>query len=116
MNTEFIATLENFKGFMTSDAAPGYVSRYCRELDKKRWEWFYNQMVIAQELTNDLEYLFYVLKWILEYDFDDLAYEMYCQDMMDPECLDRTLIKPTRWAECDKKYRIRFTYEYKLAT
>jgi hypothetical protein len=72
-------------------------------------------MIIALELTDEPEYLFYVLTWISKYDYDDLAYEMYCQDMTDPECRQETLIKPTRWAECDRKYYIRFVYEYKLS-
>jgi len=115
MNTEFMTTLRSFKTFMTSNSVPNYVYRYCSSLGKGQWEWFYNQMIIAFEFTDNLEYLFYVLKWILKYDFDDIAYEMYCQDMLDPECRGETLIKPTRWGECDKKYYIRFTYEYNLA-
>ena len=116
MNTEYMATLRSFKAHMTSSAVPNYVNRYCNNLDKEQWNWFYNQMAIAFELTNAPEYLFYVLKWILKYDFDDIAYEMYCQDMADPECREETLIKPARWAECDEKYYIRFTYEHRLAT
>ena len=101
---------------MTSKAVPNYVFRYCRELNKAQWEWFYKQMIIAIELTNEPEYLFYILKWILKYDYDDLAYEMYCHDILDPESRKETLIKPSKWVECDTKYRIRFAYEYELAT
>ena len=110
-----MATLRSFKTFMTSDAVPNYVYRYCKPLGKDQWEWFYRQMTVALELTDEPEYLFYVLKWILKYDFDDLAYEMYCQDMADPECRKESLIKSARWAECDGKYHTRFTYEYQLA-
>ena len=34
----------------------------------------------------DISYLLYGLKWILKYDFDDLSYAVYFQDIMDPEC------------------------------
>ena len=96
---------------MTSDAVPNYVYRYCSELDEAQWKWFYKQMKTAFELTEEPEYLFYALKWILKYDFDDLAYEMYCQDMLNPESRKETLIKPTSWEECDRKYHKRFVYE-----
>jgi len=115
MNTEYMKTLKRFKEYMTSDAVPNYVYRYCNGLSKAQWEWFYKQMIVAHELTDELDYLFYALKWILKYDYDDLAYEMYCQDMIDPECREETLIKPSRWAECDRKYHIRFVYEFQLA-
>ena len=115
MNTEYMSTLKYFKVFMTSEAIPNYVYRYCIGLGKAQWEWFYNQMIVAHALTDEPDYLFYVLKWILKYDYDDLAYEMYCHDIMDPECREETLIKPSRQAECDRKYHIRFAYEYQLA-
>ena len=112
MNIGFMATLRNFKAFMGSDAIPGYLSRYCSKLENDQWEWFYDQMNIAFGLTDEPEYLFYALKWILKFDYDDIAYEMYCQDMMDPECRDENLIKPARWTECGRKYHKRFTEEY----
>ena len=111
-----MTTLRSFKKFMTSNAVPNYVCRYCSSLDKEQWEWFYNQMIIAHELTDELDYLFYALKWILKFDFDDIAYEMYSHDMIDPECRAETLIKPTRWIDCNKKYRKRFVYEYEPTT
>ena len=114
MNTEYMMTLRAFKSFMTSDAVPGYVYRYCSKLGKEQWSWFYKQMNIALELTDEPEYLFYVLKWILKFDYDDIAYEMYCQDMLDPECRDENLIKPARWAECGMKYHKRFVEEYEI--
>ena len=107
-----MTTLKNFKAHMTSDAVPCYVCRYCGKLGKEQWEWFYNQMMIALELTDEPEYLFYTLKWILKCDYGDMAYEMYCHDMMDPECRDKTLIRPSRWAECGRKYHKRFMEEY----
>jgi len=115
MNTEYVATLRNFKAYMTSDAVPCYVCRYCDKLGKEQWGRFYNQMIIALELTDETEYLFYALKWILKSDYDDIAYEMYCQDMMDPECRDKTLIKPSRWAECSRQYHKRFVEEYEVS-
>ena len=110
--TGFINTLKRFKTFMLGDAVPNYVHRYCGALTDSRWEWFYGQMAAALKLTDEPEYLFYVLKWILKYDFDDLAYEMYCQDVMNPECREESLIRPSKWPECAAKYRDRVTMEY----
>jgi hypothetical protein len=112
MNSEYMKTLKSFKTFMTSDAVPNYVFRYCSKLGKGQWEWFYDQMIIALELTDEPDYLFYVLKWILKFDYDDIAYEMYCHDMMDPECRNETLIKLARRAEYDRKYWKKFTDDY----
>ena len=115
MSTKYMKTLGSFKAFMTSDVVPNYVGRYCGKLGKEQWECFYNQMIIALEMTDEPEYLFYALKWILKSDYDDIAYEMYCCDMMDPECRDESLIKPSRWEECDRKYYKRFADEYEIA-
>jgi hypothetical protein len=114
MNTEYMATLRSFKAFMTSDAVPNYVGRYCGNLVREQWEWFYNQMIIALKLTDEPEYLFYTLKWILKSDYDDIAYEMYCHDLLDPECRDESLIKHSRWAGCVKKYHKRFLDEHEI--
>jgi hypothetical protein len=115
MRTEYVATLRDFKVFMTSEAVPCYVCRYWGKLGDEQLERFYNQMIVALELTEAAEYLFYALKWILKSDYDDIAYEMYCHDIMDPECRDETLIKPSRWAECSRKYHKRFVDEYGLS-
>ena len=115
MDTKYMMTLRSFKAYMLSNAVPGYVFRYCATLDKEQWKWFYNQMIIALDLTDEPEYLFYVLKWILKNDYDDIAYEMYCQDMMDPECRAETLIKSARWDGCRKKYHKRFAEDYGIA-
>jgi hypothetical protein len=109
-----MTTLRSFKAFMTSDAVPSYVCRYCGRLVEEQWKWFYNQMFIALEMTEEPEYLFYVLKWILKFDYDDIVYEMYCRDMMDPECRDESLIKSSRWAECVRKYHKRFLDEHEI--
>jgi len=110
--TLFIRTLRSFKGFMTSDSAPTYVRRYCGALDDTQWVWFYGQMKAAVKVNDDLEYLFYVLKWILKHDFDDLVYEMYCQDVFDPECRKESLIKLSRWKRCAAKYHERFELDH----
>ena len=109
-----MTTLRDFKAYIVSDTVPSYVFRYSVNLGKEQWEWFYDQMIIAMDLTDNPEYLFYVLKWILKNDFDDIAYEMYCQDMMDPECRAETLIKSARWDECKTKYHKRFTEDYEI--
>jgi len=112
MGFGFKNTLKGFKSFMVGDAAPNYVRRYCTALSDDRWEWFYGQMMAALDLTDEPEYLFYVLKWILKYDFADLAYEMYCQDLLDPECRSESLIKPSKRAECGEKYHKRFLQDF----
>ena len=112
VGTGFINTLKRFKAFMLGDAVPNYVHRYCGDLTGSQWGWFYGQMAAALKLTDEPEYLFYVLKWILKYDFDDLAYEMYCQDIMNPECREEPLIKPSEWPGCAAKYHERFTVEH----
>jgi len=112
VDTGFLITMESFKAFMTSDAVPNYVYRYCHSLNEVQWEWFYGQMIFAVEFTDEPAYLFYTLKWILKHDYDDLVYEMYCQDVSDPECRKETLIKPSKWAECDRKYYERFMQEF----
>ena len=112
MDIGFTKTLKRFQEFMTSYAVPNYVRRYCSALSDNQWKWFYGQMIIALKLTDEPAYLFYVLKWILKQDYDDLAYEMYCQDFLDPECRKESLIKPSRWAECHRKYHDRFMQEY----
>ena len=78
---------------MTSPGVPNYVMRYCEYLNGKKWKWFYEQMDTALEVVDNIEYLFYVLKWILKDDFDDLTYEIYLQDYLDPEMNPASLIK-----------------------
>ena len=109
---KFMKSLNDFIVFMLSDFAPSYVRRYCSSLSPDQWEWFYGQMMAAVDLTDEPEYLFYVLKWILKYDFDDLAYEIYCQDILNPECNSDSLIKPSKWQECSRKYHERFEKEF----
>ena len=111
-DTRFMSTLTRFKDFMAGDSAPTYVRRYCGALDDPQWEWFYGQMKAAFKVTDELEYLFYVLKWILKRDFDDLIYEMYCQDVFNPECRKESLIKFSSWKRCAAKYRERFEVDH----
>ncbi|MHC1685276.1 MAG: hypothetical protein AB6733_20445 [Clostridiaceae bacterium] len=62
---------------MLSDEVPNYVIRYSKQLNEVKWIWFYAQMLEAVMITDELDYMFYVLKWILKTNFHDLAYEMY---------------------------------------
>lgn len=110
--TTYTKTLKYFKEFMTSDAVPNYVRRYSCTLSKEEWKFFYGQMKIALDLTDEPEYLFYVLKWILKKEYDDIAYEMYCQDMSNPEGRSQSLIKPSKWADCADKYHEVFMRDY----
>jgi len=112
--TTYTKTLKYFKEFMTSDAVPNYVRRYSCTLSKEEWKFFYGQMKIALDLTEEPEYLFYVLKWILKNEYDDIAYEMYCQDMSNPEGRSQNLIKPSKWADCAGKYHEMFMRDYAL--
>lgn len=89
---------------MTSDAVPNYVSRYCSGLNEIRWIWFYAQMVEVVYITDEIDYLFYILKWILKKDFHDIAYEMFCIDMLDPEVRPQSLIKASLWYAYSSHY------------
>lgn len=93
MDNKFMKSLDSFKSFMSGNNAPNYVKRYCIRLDELKWQWFYCQMREPVEFVTDINDLFYILKWILKHDFDDLAYEVYFQDMMDPEGRPESLIK-----------------------
>ncbi len=104
MNTDFMKSIESFKNFMRSESVPNYVQRYCSQLNEVKWIWFYAQMTEAVLITDELDYLFYVLKWILKDDFHDIAYEMYCIDMSDPECRLESLIKDSLWDVYSKHY------------
>lgn len=89
---------------MTSSKSPNYVRRYCLQLDEFKWQWFYYQMKEPVEFIVDIEYLFYILKWILKDDFDDLGYSVYFQVIMDPEMRLEPLIKDEWWTILDKRY------------
>lgn len=78
---------------MLGEDVPCYVQRYCKQLDDSQWKWFYEQMVEPVTFVTDIAYLFYVLKWILKFNFDDLSYAVYFQDILDPECIPQSLIK-----------------------
>lgn len=97
-------TLDTFKLFMTSEDVPNYVSDYCQHLNEVKWIWFYAQMIEAMLITEEPDYLFYVLKWILSHDFHDLAYEMYCIDMTNPEMRQESLIKDSVWEVYSSHY------------
>lgn len=70
---------------MTSNRVPAYINRYCEKLDEGSWKRFYEQMEEPVSFTRDINELFYVLKWILKFDFHDLSYAVFVQYFMDPE-------------------------------
>lgn len=108
MNKRFTETLYSFKEFMLGDDVPNYVIRYCKQLNEVKWIWFYAQMIEAVIITDELDYLLYVLKWISKTDFHDIAYEMYFHDMLDPECRPESLIKQKYWDMYNEHYHARF--------
>lgn len=108
VNKDFIETLDEFKKFMLSNNVPNYVIRYCEQLNEIRWIWFYAQMMEAVMITDELDYLFYVLKWILKTDFHDLTYEMYFYDITNPECRTESLIKDKYWDIYNQHYYTKF--------
>ena len=102
-------SLGSFKSFMLGNAVPNYVKRYCIGLDEFKWQWFYFQMKEPVEFITDIDALFYILKWILKYVFDDLAYEIFFQEIMDPECRSESLIKDEWWDILQTRYKQRLT-------
>ena len=99
-NRKFMKSLQAFKSFMLGPDAPNWVARYCGCLDKYEWMWFYEQMKEPTEFAN-VEWLFYVLKWILKHDFDDLSREVFFQYVLDPEMCYGVTIKD-EWLDCLK--------------
>jgi len=101
MNRSFIKSIDSFQVFMLGEGVPCYIQRYCKKLDHSQWQWFYEQMLEPVTFVMDIAYLFYELKWILKYEFDDLSYAVYFQDIMDPECNPQSQIKdewlPVLW-------------------
>lgn len=108
MNKRFIENLDSFKEFMLSEDVPRHITRYCKQLNDVKWIWFYAQMVEAVKITDELDYLFYVLKWILKTDFHDLTYEMYLYDMINSECRSQSLIADKYWTMYSEHYHTRF--------
>lgn len=103
----FMKSLDSFKNFMFSNDVPNYVKRYCSGLDEFKWQWFYYQMKEPVKFVADIEYLVYILKWILKEDFDDLGYAVYFQVIMDPEIRPEPLIKDEWRTILDKRYQER---------
>ncbi len=112
MDTRFMDSLGSFKAYMQSGSAPNYVRRYCSLLEGSQWTRFYAQMMDGMLSTDNPEYLFYALKWILKHDFRDMAYEMYCYDMMDPGCRAGRLVKDSLWDAYTYCYFQRFLKDY----
>lgn len=96
-------SLYSFQFFMSSNHVPAYINRYCENLNESSWKRFYGQMEEPVRFTRDINGLFYVLKWILKYDFDDLSYAVFVQDFMDPEG-NGGLIKDNWWPVLQARY------------
>jgi hypothetical protein len=111
-NYEFMDNLICFKGHMSGDKAPNYVRRYCECLDELGWKCFYRQIREPVEFVTDLNFLFYILKWILKIDFDDLSYEVYFQYIMDPELSYDGMIKPEWIPILEKRYDSKLEEEF----
>lgn len=107
-------SIDTFKIFMAGPESPNYVSRYCEHFNDIEWIRFYAQMIEATLLTDEPDYLFYVLKWILKNDFNDLAYEMYCIDMNDPEMRPESLIKDSLWDAYSSHYFSQYKKDFGL--
>jgi hypothetical protein len=107
MDNKFMKSLDSFKNFMSGNDVPNYVKRYCGGLDEFKWQWFYFEMKETIEFVTDIDCLFYILKWILKHDFDDLAYEVFFQEIMDPECRPKSLIKDEWWDILQARYKQR---------
>lgn len=103
MEKAFMRSLYSFQFFMASSHVPAYINRYCEKLDESSWKHFYGQMEEPVRFTKDVNSLFYVLKWILKYDFDDLSYAVFVQDFMDPEG-NGGIIKDNWWPILHDRY------------
>lgn len=73
MDKFFMESLSSFKSLMSGNGVSAHINRYCQNLDNRNWERFYAQMKEPVRFVKDTNDLFYVLKWILKYDFDDLT-------------------------------------------
>jgi hypothetical protein len=104
INNEFMEALPGFKAYMSSEKAPSYVRRYCECLDDGEWKRFFCQCKEPLEFVADTKFFFYILKWILKTDFDDLSFEVYVQYVMDPEGRYDGTIKPEWIPRLEKRY------------
>lgn len=82
---------------MVSDNVPNYIKRYCNDLSEIKWLWFYAQMLEPLYFVTEIDYLFYILKWILKSNFMHLSYEVYFYGIMNAEGRTESLIKDEFW-------------------
>lgn len=115
INSSFMKTLDSFKEMMLSKEVPNYIRRYCQQLNDIKWVWFYIEMLDALMITDNLEYLFYVLKWILKHEFHDLTYEMYFYDMINPEGRSESLISDCYWSLFNDYYYEKFARDLSIS-
>lgn len=100
-----MTTIESFKAYMLGSSSPNYVKRYCQQLNAERWKLFHNDFSEPLEFMCDEDYLFFILKWILKYPFEDLSFEVYLQVAMTPDHDIESLIKPEWIDVLDKRYK-----------
>lgn len=101
---DILTSFDSFKTFMMSGNVPNYINRYCNNLSEVKWIWFYAQMLEPIYFVTDIDYLLYILKWILKSDFKDLSYEIYFYEVMDAEGRPESLIKYEFWPMLTERY------------
>lgn len=98
-------SIQVFRSFMLSEEVPNHIKRYCRNLSDTQWSWFYWQMQEPMSFVTDFNHLLYILKWVLKYEFDDLSYAVFLQEVMNPECNLASLIKDEWWSILCERYQ-----------
>jgi hypothetical protein len=102
--SDVLMSFDSFKTFMVSNNVPNYINRYCNDLSDVKWIWFYAQMSEPLHFVADIDYLLYILKWILKSDFKDLSYEVYFYEIMDAEGRPESSIKDEFWPMLTERY------------
>jgi len=93
---KYMESIKSFKDYMLHKRNENYIIRYCNSLDELGWNNFYNQMKEPLEFIIDESYLFYILKWILKFPYEDLSYDVYLEVIMNPGQIVKPLIT-TKW-------------------
>lgn len=97
-------SIKSFKGYMLHKTNENYIIRYCNSLDELDWNNFYNQMKEPLEFIIDESYLFYILKWILKFPYEDLSYDVYLEVIMNPEQIVKPLITKQWHSILEQRY------------
>lgn len=106
-------SIQVFKSYMSDEARPNHIKRFCRDLKHEQWSWFYGQMQEPASFVTDFDRLLYILKWILKYDFNDLSYEILLQEVMNPEGNLTPLIKDEWWPILCERYQSQLDDEFR---